>query len=695
MRLSGDALGHSIIFLIMPSTVISFVFPVLPARRRRWLLLAVLICLGSSFGSRGGSFRSDAVVLVNSSSAGYTNFIRYTQPYLDNFGVPYAVLDIATNAPSGLEHYALIIIGHNFIDTNLVFLNPAAQAGISLAVSNGTGLVNFDNSLATPANTPRYTFIQDIFGFGYAGTTNGVYISFPATEAGGRYHYITSLHPANDIVTCKTSVYFPSLVLPPDAAAISVCNGKPFVATRKVGGGLAVQFVTMDWMAISVKGPLAGMDDLIWRSFVWAARKPFVMRGMPRFITMRIDDVEGPFWWAHTAIDSGFRPWLGPFPSVMTEANATELRNLVTNGTATAFVHANNGSDFVYWNHAALTNWSDTEMSNRLYVAASWQTNHGIPFSKVMVPHYSECGPNAIPGLLALGVQYMTMKNYPGTQRNSPWMILGPYRLYEQQQLGSTNFPLFYADFLPVPGHPELNGQIFNCVTEIRDDASCSEWCPDNDVTGSIGRGTRQLKRAMDSMVLGTLFTHEWYIHPDATVTTTTPITTANWTSIIHGITNSMASYQPIYVTLDYACQYVRATRTARLADAQYDAASGQIVLGVKGSADLPLSVSVYVGHDSGITALQGSLPVFAQTYTNLPILKLAPAMISMQVLPSRAVALSVSGFSNLSYRVEASSNLLDWIGLADVVNSNGTIPLTDSTATNFSQRYYRALLLP
>ena len=40
--------------------------------------------------------RADALVLVNSSSADYLDFQHYIQPYLDNFGIPYTLLDIAT-----------------------------------------------------------------------------------------------------------------------------------------------------------------------------------------------------------------------------------------------------------------------------------------------------------------------------------------------------------------------------------------------------------------------------------------------------------------------------------------------------------------------------------------------------------------------------------------------------------------------
>jgi len=61
---------------------------------------------------------SGAVVLVNSASAKYPDFQHFIQPYLDHFGVPYAVLDISTNAAvTNLERYALIIVGHCQIDT--------------------------------------------------------------------------------------------------------------------------------------------------------------------------------------------------------------------------------------------------------------------------------------------------------------------------------------------------------------------------------------------------------------------------------------------------------------------------------------------------------------------------------------------------------------------------------------------------
>ena len=67
------------------------------------------------------------------------------------------------------------------------------------------------------------------------------------------------------------------------------------------GSGHAVQWGSYDWMSHDVLGPLFGLDDLVWRSIVWAARKPFVMQGLPPFVTMRMDDVIDPSWWIDIA----------------------------------------------------------------------------------------------------------------------------------------------------------------------------------------------------------------------------------------------------------------------------------------------------------------------------------------------------------------------------------------------------------
>ncbi len=113
----------------------------------RALAASMLVCVASDAFAQQ---RADAVLIVNSASARYADARQRIRPYLDHFGVPYTVLDIATT-PIGPEiaSYALIIIGHADLDTGGAYLSAAEQANLSNAVSQGSGLVNFDYDLAS------------------------------------------------------------------------------------------------------------------------------------------------------------------------------------------------------------------------------------------------------------------------------------------------------------------------------------------------------------------------------------------------------------------------------------------------------------------------------------------------------------------------------------------------------------------
>src|SRR5690606_28046021 len=56
------------------------------------------------------------------------------------------------------------------------------------------------------------------------------------------------------------------------------------------GDGRAVHFGTLEYLRADRFGFLMGVDDLFWRSLVWAARKPFVVRGYPRLWAVQMDD---------------------------------------------------------------------------------------------------------------------------------------------------------------------------------------------------------------------------------------------------------------------------------------------------------------------------------------------------------------------------------------------------------------------
>jgi hypothetical protein len=174
--------------------------------------------------------------------------------------------------------------------------------------------------------------------------------------------------------------------------------------------------------------------------------------------------------------------------------------------------------------------------------------------------------------------------------------------LFEQRSGNRSARPIFYADFITVPGYPEFEKQFFNCITEIRDDTGY-EWYPENDILGSIARGTRQTKRALDSMVLATLFTHEGFI---------TALTAENWRAILDGITKNVASFNPIYVTMDYACQYIRALHTSNIIASAYDPELGRVSTTLNGYTDMPTMFYLFIEEDDSIRHTLIDVPLFS-----------------------------------------------------------------------------------
>jgi hypothetical protein len=280
-------------------------------------------------------------------------------------------------------------------------------------------------------------------------------------------------------------------------------------------------------------------------------------------------------------------------------------------------------------------------------------------------------------------MEFVPIEVVPGTVEYgtppAPWLVGGPYRLYETPQAGSVNLPTYYCDWLAVPGHPEFNGQFFNFYCEIRDLTNgFTEWAPDNNVAGSVDRAVFMATHGLDSMAMTTVFTHEPYI---------SALPRSNWQAILRGVTNSLAPRHPIYVTLDYASKYARATRTSRLADATYDPLAGSLTFTFSGKSDLDLQAYVFTGADGAITNTMVTIPAFSTGSTNtFAIMAVAPTILTQpQNLTSSAgdaVAFSAlaSGTPPLSYQwVKNGTNVLGDSGnvmgaMSNVLNLSGVL---------------------
>jgi hypothetical protein len=103
-------------------------------------------------------------------------------------------------------------------------------------------------------------------------------------------------------------------------------------------------------------------------------------------------------------------------------------------------------------------------------------------------------------------------------------------------------------------------------------------------------------------MAVPTLFAHQYNM---------VNITNANWRAIMQGIASNIASYQPQYVTMDYACQYARAMYTSSISGSVYDSTQQQVTTTLAGATDLPTKFYLFVDNAGQIQQQLISVPTF------------------------------------------------------------------------------------
>jgi hypothetical protein len=311
-------------------------------------------------------------------------------------------------------------------------------------------------------------------------------------------------------------------------------------------------------------------------------------------------------WWIYAANNYGFIPWLGMFMDDISSSEAAEISTLVNQGKATAAIHAFSYNDFFYFDHNSISNFSDETISANYATALQWFNTHSIPISKYVAPHFYEIGSNAFAGLQNWGTQFIGTMMDPGQGvfGGTDWLMRGPYRLYETGSADDFTQNPYYSDYISIPGHSEMEGKFFNCVTEVRD-ITGYEWLGYGrlGVPEAIADGTQWLKRSFDSMVLATLFSHENIF--------VSQISQGDWQAYLQGITTNIASYQPIYVSLDYGCQYARAVYTSNIQASQYNPEQHQVTVTLAGQADIATKFYLFTETAAGIQQALVDAPAF------------------------------------------------------------------------------------
>ncbi|NLE45581.1 MAG: hypothetical protein GX620_12745 [Chloroflexi bacterium] len=518
----------------------------------------------------------NALVLFNSASPTCREDGERVRMYIEHFGLPADPLDLLHEPlPTSLSRYPIVILAHPRLDPTGRRLGGIGLSTLQDALRAGTGMLSFDPDLS----------------YALLGQPVGELHRFSEVEISSTGHTVTARHAPGQSFSLAQDVLAPSAPGEP----LLVAGGYAFLSAARENEGRLVTWASPAWADTRVLGPMSGLDDLLWRGLVWAARKPFCLRGLPPLVTMRVDDVvgsgtlwdESPLYWVEESARLGWKPWLGLFIYNNSPETVHQLQSFTARGQATIFPHAfgrpNRGAEdsffyyedalplradeydeFIFFDHQHGVPWSDHEAMRGLHAVDRWFAAHApLPMSSVVLPHWYEMGSNTALHVfekwncdIVASMNDVDMPLAPDVQ----WLPLGPFRRIDPpgecfpftpgQRAGR---PIYYADFVNLGGC-----RFFNSLTEIRRDHPFGfEWEPNNDVAGTTARAVAHIRRALDSMAMATLFTHETdYL---------CKISPENWRIIMEAVTRELAPYNPRMVTLDEGACIQRATRTARL----------------------------------------------------------------------------------------------------------------------------------
>jgi len=520
------------------------------------------------------------IVIVNSSvPVPYRRVSKSIFEILDHLGILYEIWDLSwvRVAEQELKDISLFIIGQEGIGKTL---GEEEFNAILKKVSQGMGLVIFDGYLK--GYLPG--FLENIGIETFDEEKSNLIKILPDD-------WLSKLSAKTEILVKQPIVCYPLKKLPKTLSPFLVNESNlPIGIITQFGKGKIVLFsISAGIWQDEYLGHTAGLDGIFWRALVWAAKKPFIMKGIPPFVTARIDDVSASgspvaknketvekFQYLEIMNKYNFIPNLGLFIDDIQKQDGEIIKEKYFSGKAEFSPHAfsdpKNINEFpIYMKHNGEEFSTEILMENFEKVDRKF-ANWSIKVSETVNAHFGEIGIKSLPFLKERHQRYLMniiRVGKPFSDKKAHQWELKPY--------GKINFSLDYI--------PE-DKEIFNVMSlpggEFSSDKpdfdflyGCTSFWNENshtDIKKAIERGIYQIKMGLENMFFGCLTTHEQRI---------SHIKLEDWEEIIKGIYFELKQNQHLFKSYDYISNYVENRTHYQFVNAEYK--KDEMVISVKG----------------------------------------------------------------------------------------------------------------
>jgi len=532
---------------------------------------------------------------------------------LGHLGIPYATWDLKAGPVNSadISRYACLILGQDHLGKKL---GESGAQVIRDAVKDGMGLVSFDGDLGSFSGA-----FYEIFNISVGKKP----LLCSQIKTVGLDHYITGTRELDDEAPLDNPVEFWPIESPQYGLS-RICplqteNNRPAIAISRYAKGKAVLFTASVKLWIKKHlGHACGLDDVFWKSIVWAARKPFVIYAMPPFATALIDDCSGSynhFGFVDTMNRYGWLPHLEVYMEdidrVMHEedyADSKKMKWLYENALAEFGVHGFTYDKLMWFDHAGRKPLNDEQLSENFRRYDGYLAKWGIRPSRVENCHFSELGRNALPYLKERGITYISMSLPLDTgwfdvpEKKPALEIPGPYNHRGYNMADVPDDPHFFTIRSRLDAKDRTSTTFHSYGDFLWDNTMFWDEAPKTNVEAAIKVAVLQARRGVDSRFFGQIMTHEQRV---ATVNR------AEWEEIFAGIREGLKKYDLIFRRTEFICDYARSHYNSHIATINVNRESGQIGCDMEGEARVTTALEVYEDEGESVKGRLVDVPPF------------------------------------------------------------------------------------
>lgn len=489
------------------------------------------------------------------------------EPFLVHAGIPFVTFDVSTEEldEDSLSSAALVLVGQERL---LSGLPRGVLATLETAVNRGVGLVNVDCDLRGASGRVR-SFL------GLEPAKHPVcsdQLFFPSNR-----HYVTELHARNELLSIKRFVpLYPQASRSPDwrVLAEAILGKEQLIASRHLTPGTRLEpghapvLLARDssglgrmahfnvsqrlWLE-EFNGHVAGLDDVLYRLIVWTAKKPFAVKTLPPFVSLRIDDCVGAHDFRYVEIFNqyGFIPTVACFWDKLSESGWDRVKELSATGAARFPTHAFSYYDLLYYDFG-VGEYPRDELSRRFEKEDAILARHGLEAPKTAHGHWNALGVNSLPFLKDRGRLFIENPCNIGELKCERTPVsIHPYGSdvmgYDFLEDDHDFFRFFQRAKAPgMTSVDFLEGDVLTWLGQS----------PRNDVSKAIERGAGQIKAGLTSQCFGQAVTHEQKL---------SVMTLDEIDDMGKGIAAELEPFNVIHKPLDDIAAHLKAHRRSRL----------------------------------------------------------------------------------------------------------------------------------